>query len=430
MGPRKILPGSTGALSAAKLWGMRGLSEHLSIGERIAWYRHRRGLSQEVLAGLVGRTADWLSKIENGRIELDRLSVIKSLAAALDVQIGDLLGEPLLLDWTAEVQGKTVPALREALMDYRSLSPLLAGEPEPRAEPDIDLLRTSVGNAWAAYQDARYARATRLVPETLADAQHATRVLAGDHQLQALSLLALTYQSAAAVLTKIGEADAAWLASDRGLAAAQQSGDPIVIGSLFRSVSHCLLANGRFAAARDLTRNAADYLEGGLADATPAYLSVYGTLLLVGAMAAARDEDRSAADAFLAEAEHAAERLGHDANHMWTAFGPTNVAIHRVSIAMELGDVQIALDHGPRVDASTLPIERRVRHNLEVARAYHARNRTDEALTLILGAEELAPEQVRHHQIPRALVATWVRNQRGRPSTHLAGLAQRLRVVR
>jgi transcriptional regulator with XRE-family HTH domain len=44
---------------------MRGLSDTLSVGERIAWYRQRRGMSQEVLAGLVGRTADWLSKVEN-----------------------------------------------------------------------------------------------------------------------------------------------------------------------------------------------------------------------------------------------------------------------------------------------------------------------------------------------------------------------------
>ncbi|MEQ4306234.1 helix-turn-helix transcriptional regulator [Plantactinospora sp. B6F1] len=56
----------------------------LTIGERVAWYRRRRGLSQEVLAGLVGRTADWLGKIENNRIEMDRLSVIKSLADVLD----------------------------------------------------------------------------------------------------------------------------------------------------------------------------------------------------------------------------------------------------------------------------------------------------------------------------------------------------------
>jgi len=42
----------------------------------------RRGMSQEVLAGLVDRTVDWLSKAENGRIELDRLSVVRTLADA------------------------------------------------------------------------------------------------------------------------------------------------------------------------------------------------------------------------------------------------------------------------------------------------------------------------------------------------------------
>lgn len=38
---------------------MRGMTETISIGERVAWYRRGRGLSQEVLAGLVGRTPDW-----------------------------------------------------------------------------------------------------------------------------------------------------------------------------------------------------------------------------------------------------------------------------------------------------------------------------------------------------------------------------------
>ncbi|MFF4344671.1 hypothetical protein ACFY00_32720 [Kitasatospora sp. NPDC001540] len=78
---------------------------------------------------------------------------------------------------------------------------------------------------------------------------------------------------------------------------------------------------------------------------------------------------------------------------MWTAFGPTNVAIHRISTAMELGDIQIAAGQGPRVDSSTLPLERRVRHTLEIARAYSAQNRMDEALALVLDAKKLAPSK-------------------------------------
>lgn len=404
------------------------MAEALTVGERVGWYRRRRGMPQEVLAGLVGRTADWLSKVENGRIELDRLSVIKALAGALDVQLGDLLAEPSLLEGGSLAQGAAVARLREALTDYRHMSPLLAVD-DAEELPDLDLLRAEVGSAWSAYQDARYSRATRLVPEILAQAQRAVRMHQGDQQLQAKALLAMAYQGAAMVLTKIGEGDLAWIAADRGLAAAQESGNVIVTGSLFRSVSHCLLNNGRLSAARELVLSSASYLHDGLAEASPTYLSIYGTLFLVGSMAAARVEDRATVREFLAEADQAAARLGHDANHMWTAFGPTNVAIHRISTAMELGDVQVAADQGPRVDSSTLPLERRVRHTLEIARAYSALNRTDEALALVLDAEELAPEQVRYHFIPRHLVTTWVRQQRGRPGHLLSGVAKRLQIV-
>src|SRR5438270_1798725 len=98
--PRKKLPGMCIAPQEGKV--MRGMTETLTIGERVAWYRRRRGMSQEALAGLVGRTGDWLGKAENNRIELDRLSVLRRLADALDIGLGDLIGEPTLLDWTAD----------------------------------------------------------------------------------------------------------------------------------------------------------------------------------------------------------------------------------------------------------------------------------------------------------------------------------------
>jgi len=407
---------------------MRGMTERLTIGERVAWYRRRRGLSQEVLGGLVGRTPDWLSKVENNRIHVDRLSVVRSLADALDVSMGDLLAEPSLLEWTDTEQGGTVPALRAALMDYRQLSPVLSGAGQLDA-PDLDALASDVADVWEAYQTSQYARVTRRLPFLLADAQAAVLSLDGDALARAHGLLAMSYQASAMTLTKIGEADLAWIAADRGLAAAQRSGDDLIVGSLFRSVTHALLSNGRFAASVQLTRDAGGYLQTSLASASPALLSVYGTLFLAGAMAAARTEDRSTTREFLGEADAAARRLGLDANHVWTAFGPTNVAIHRVSTAMELGDVQVAVDLGPRIDTRGMPVERRVRHSLEMARAYSAWNRRDDALTTLLEAERLAPEQVRYHYLARALVLSWIRNQRRRPSSELSRLAGRLRVA-
>ncbi|MGW4085695.1 helix-turn-helix domain-containing protein [Streptomyces sp. NPDC004822] len=59
---------------------MRGLGDHLSIGERIAFYRKRRGYTQEVLAGLVGRSTDWLAKIETGRRKPPRIDMLAELS--------------------------------------------------------------------------------------------------------------------------------------------------------------------------------------------------------------------------------------------------------------------------------------------------------------------------------------------------------------
>ncbi|MDT0379396.1 helix-turn-helix transcriptional regulator [Streptomyces sp. DSM 42041] len=404
------------------------MTENLSIGERVAWYRRRRGLSQEVLAGLVGRTTDWLSKAENNRIDLDRLSVITALADALDVSLGDLLAEPALMEWSRDSGHRTVPALREALMDYRQLTPLLGAPPdgEPPALPE---LRANVAEVLDAYQASRYGFATRRLPLLLADALVAARTYSGHEREEAHALLALAYQGASMVLGKVGEAELAWIAADRGLAAAQQSGQSVVTGSLFRSVTHCLLTTGRFTAAVQLVTDAAEAMQDDMGKASPGHLSVYGTLFLAGAMAAARAEDRATTRDFLQEADQAARRLRTDANHMWTAFGPTNVAIHRVATAGELGDLQVAADLGQQIDASGLPVERRVRHGLEVARALSAWNRTDEALAILLEAERDAPEQVRHHYMSRELVIGWVRGTRGRPSQPVADLARRLRIV-
>lgn len=122
------------------------------------------------------------------------------------------------------------------------------------------------------------------------------------------------------------------------------------------------------------------------------------------ALAAARDNDRASASTHLAEADQSARRLGGDANHVWTAFGPTNVTIHQVCIALELGDIQRAIALGPRLDTSGLPVERQVRHSIEVARALARHNRVDDALAALLDAERIGPDQVRYHQLSRALV--------------------------
>lgn len=154
-------------------------------------------------------------------------------------------------------------------------------------------------------------------------------------------------------------------------------------------------------------------------------LSVYGTLFLAGSMAAARYGDGPKTADYLGEADDAAGRLGRDANYHWTAFGPTNVAIHRVNTAVELGDIQTVLDHGMSLNTRAVPVERRVRYLLDVARTHSLTGNQEDALDALLGAERLAPEQARQHYLTRRVIRTLMTSTRGRPPVQLRKLAAR-----
>jgi hypothetical protein len=48
---------------------------------------------------------------------------------------------------------------------------------------------------------------------------------------------------------------------------------------------------------------------------------------------------------------------------------------------------------------------------------------------VLLDAEQVAPEQVRHHAISRQLVQNWIKRSRGKPGYQLAALAHRVHVA-
>jgi transcriptional regulator with XRE-family HTH domain len=65
----------------------------LTTGQRIRLRREARGMTRPVLAGLVGRSADWLKKIERGERQLNSLALLLQLAGALGVSdLADLTG--------------------------------------------------------------------------------------------------------------------------------------------------------------------------------------------------------------------------------------------------------------------------------------------------------------------------------------------------
>lgn len=333
---------------------------------------------------------------------------------------------PRPLYWGTDTGKRTFPSLRAALLTYRQLIPTRRTAQDLHS-PDALLRRVTA--VWDAYQSSRFGYMTGALPGLIEDLTNAVEQYDDADKRRCQRLLALTYQASTAVLTKIGETDLACIAAQRGYDLAEQADEPVVLTSLTRSVAHALLSAGRYSDAVSLIDSAPSIVGRLEPSSSRAFASVYGTMYLAGAMAAARADDQAMTNDFLHQADLAAQRLRQDDNLIWTAFGPTNVAIHRVATAMELGNVSLALDLGPRVDPSPLPVERQVRHRLEVARAHSARNDRDEALRLILDAEHVAPEQVRHHSLSRDLVLTWIRRSRGPRDEQLTGLAERLNVA-
>jgi len=379
---------------------MDGTAPHAD-GARLRLLRTRHGLSRPVLAGLVGISVSYLEKLERGDRTTRDLALLGRLARQLRVEVADLLpaGAPSPGRSTADAR---VGAVTDALLDPRQL--LAPDTPAPLTVEEGRRLAFQLDAAWRAFQAAAYARTATLLPPLI-------RRLGAAGQAGPPALGASAHHAAAALLAHLGAADLALVSAERGLGIARSTELPVAVASLSRSVAHALAAGGRARAALSLTRVAAAESRRHLAvPATDAVaLSVQGTLLLNGAMAAARCGESREALALLDEAEVSAHRLGGDHNAAWTAFGPGNVALHRIGVAVATDDVDRALRLAERVDVAGLPAERRARLHLDVARSAARRARHDLAVDRLLAAHRTAPELLAVHPGARDVVASLVR---------------------
>jgi hypothetical protein len=233
-------------------------------------------------------------------------------------------------------------------------------------------------------------------------------------------------------LSKVGESDLAWIAAERAMQAADTADNPLVLASAARSGTHALLAVGRFDDALQLGDAAAKWLTPRMNAGDAAALSLYGMLHLRSATAAARHQDRGIANELLDKAETAAEALGEDANHWQTGFGPTNVALHRISAGLDLGDVPFVVERSEEIDTAAMPVERQVMHLIDYARALSLVAKDQDAVQVLLTAEEKSPQLVRHSAIAREVVRTLYRRApvtAGKKSSLLLALAERCRAV-
>lgn len=88
---------------------------YVSIGERIAIIRRRRGKSQAVVAGRLGKSVQWLSNIERGVRRADRYSVLAPIADVLGVPVTELTADPPTAPRAPHVEHEAARAVRLAL---------------------------------------------------------------------------------------------------------------------------------------------------------------------------------------------------------------------------------------------------------------------------------------------------------------------------
>ena len=391
-----------------------------ALGQKIAAERHRRGLSQPELARMVGRSVAWVSQVERGVRKVDRMSVLEALAAALDVPLAELAAEaPVVAAVTEEPPG--AGGLRLVLSGAYALRAMLDG----RRAPAISTLRTKARKAWELTHAGRYVELTDLLRSLVPDLETAARSLPEKQRAEVSELLATTYQACSAALAKLGEPGAAWIAADRAMAAAERAGNPMLVAAgAFRLVF--VFINARhYDQAEETARTAAEALWPMADQGDPRAISLWGGLTLQRAVIAAHVNDPDTAYGQLDRASQIAARLGEARGEYNTEFGPANVRLYEIAVAVELGDAGRALRAAANVDTTGLSAERQARMLIDVARAHAQRRQVSEAVAALLQAEAITPEQIRSHALVRRLVSDLLTMQ-DPPASELRDLAKRL----
>jgi transcriptional regulator with XRE-family HTH domain len=397
-------------------------------GERIAYHRKRLGLSQVEFAALIGRSDSWLSQVERGVRAVDRMSVLHKAAGVLGVPIAELSGtEPGDAEATERPGGSE--ALRLVLTGHPAVV-VLGGQSKALTRERLAEFRERRDHIWLAVHGGGYVELAPSVASMIPELEQAILFGANAELTEAArGLLSDTFQAVAAAMAKLGEADAASIAADRAAFAAEMLHDRLAVAaSLFR-MAQTFLTLGLIGQAQAVAKTVIEGLDQRAArEPLPETLSLCGAFHLVLASAAARDNDPLQAHWHLDRAKEIADRLGGDRNDFGTGFGPTNVALHAVGVAVELGDAEEALGLARRIEHGRLSVERQARYYISLAQAHAIRRQIDEALRCLEEAERLSPGHTRTDRIARAVARDLIQLSGSRPQPELRDLAERFGV--
>lgn len=338
---------------------------------------------------------------------------------------------------------RVLDGLRGAVFGTPPTAPLDVNNPVgAEAGSEMTTAVATVIQIHRLYQMADYDAAAELLPAVLTLLQSSVDADSGPDECLAGTLTTrhaktAAYLAAAKLATKLGDVGLASVTADRALMAAMESEHPALVGAATYQVACALLLTGELAAAEQILTVGAENIASAAATRRLSCrpeetLSVRGSLLLLLAIIAARRGDPHAAQKALDDAGQLAGQLGGDGNWLWTAFGPTNVAIHQLSVHSLLGDAILARRIGDTINTDSLPaVLRGRRSQVHLELGWVAAEQADDAVAVLhlLEAERVAAQAVSRNKSAISLLGTLLARERRSATPGLRGLAGRVGLV-
>ena len=403
------------------------MEEAEGIGRRAKRARLRLGMTQADLAAALNRTQSWVSKMEGGRIELDRVGLLNTLAAELHVHPNDLIGRPYASSPAENQWQVAASSIIRELRRY-DLAPVFDGVPHPSQVLWGEMIRLH-----RLRDAAANVAILRTLPDLLREARALAEASTGREREESFALYAVMCKFAHTAAHSLGHAELVAMSCERAAWAAHLSADPVLPAVADWMRAWDMWATADWADAIDLIDRALEGIEDDYIRGDQLAVRAWGSLHLRAAVSAARSGNADQATDRIAFARTAAERVDAEAGppvydrHSLT-FSSGNVAIHAVSVAVEMGDQARALALSARTDprvVAVLPGSRQGHHHLDLARAWLWDGKRDKALAELEAAERLAPQLIRNHPIARSTLRSLVYAERALTREKLRRMSDR-----
>ena len=387
------------------------------VGQRVAEERKLAGWTQVKLAREALVSVSLVRAVEQGRAPASP-AFVSACARALKVGVAELLEQPYLRRNRAEHEvHSSIPQIRRELAAYR-LEPIDDVPLRP-----LDELARDVAHASELRHSVSLLQLGAELPGLLAELRAAVYTLAGPERERAFRLLAEAYAAAEQLTYKLGYIDLAALTTERYEWAALQSGDElaVLVGDYLRAGE--LIRTAEWNSALPFLEKSRSRIESDIGTNNPLVLSMWGNLHLKSGLAAARAGKRDLADAHLGEAQETAQRIGTDRDDYRLCFGPTNVNIWSVGLAVEMLDGTEAIKRAEKFTIPPTAQRERVGHHcIDLARGYLLHGDKTKAFATLHEAKKIAPTQTRYHPMVHETIRVLAR-QETRSSDTIRGFA-------